>query len=317
MSSKTDIDDLLKQLEEFVYGDDNQENNDINKTDLNEDVDFLHSDESGESIEYVKKIDEEIDFSNSSSSLSDWDLLALEKKGTNRVGNQIIVLLENLKLESHIFNTAVELYKKALDFKKIKFKNSVMCAAVFIAFSYHGEHRDELQLISYFNTNKTKYTKALVVLKTISAETRVIKKTFTNDLFAICRDFNIMNDMDNIQMFIEVMLVSDLTPIDRISQKTIKCSLMYIWLIKNKKIIPTIDTFSNVCELSPRSIGRIVYKYRSIIETIVSPIVSSKFRAMENVLLEKKIIKKSLLLSDKKLKSLTRRIVKENVCGIV
>lgn len=221
--------------------------------------------------ELMRKLEEKISFDedsddqdNTKKVVNDWDLLRKVKNGKVKTGNEII-LLQNLQLETHIFKMALDFYNQSLDSlesKRIKYKNAIMCACVYMAFSINDYPREENNLFEYFKINKTQYVTGLKVVKSTISETRNIQRTFDNDLYHICNVLNIFSDIGVIRDFINNNYIYTLKYTKRTSSKSIKCAIIYIWLLTNKEIIPDIVSFSKICNISHKSISRIVYKNR-------------------------------------------------------
>lgn len=217
-----------------------------------------------------------IEQSDDSTEFTDWDLITKHKKGTDKTNNKNICLLENLKLDSHVFQKALSMYQTTIkhsDFKNLKFKNAIMCASVYIAFFLDGDHREELSLITYFSIDKKKYTKGLKLVKLAVEEARCIKNSFYNELFSICRDMNILHELSNIKSYISKHIDNASSYNLKTSEKAVSCSLIYIWLIENKNTIPSLESFSSICNISKNSLKKITLKNLPIIRPFLSSII--------------------------------------------
>lgn len=211
--------------------------------------------------------------------ITDWDILKKNNKGTDRINNANICLLENLKLEHDIFYTALNYYNtifKIKECKRIKFKNAVMCACVLMAFSIHHNHREEQSLFNHFGINKNQYTKALRLVKTLLIETRPVKKTFDNDLFHLCREMNIIDDIESVKQFISMNCASVSKYSKRTSSKIINCILLYVWILRNKNTIPTKKTFASLCNISCKSIIQMLYRNKFLFTDYIEEQIQKK-----------------------------------------
>lgn len=216
--------------------------------------------------------------------ITDWEILI---KKDDKTKNNNIALLEKLQLDRKIFDIALYYYNKTLEnskLKKIKFKNAIMCSCVFLAFSINGDHREENSLMQHFNVDKKKYTKGLKMIKTTISDVRIIKNSFDNDLFFLCREMNILSDLVDIKKYLEknIDYYSERNPY--ISSKTILCALFYAWLLQNKKFIPSIETFAEICNLSHKSIKRILYRHTEILHNFVNKIITEKLLKFKETL---------------------------------
>lgn len=200
---------------------------------------------------------------------SDWDLITRVKKGTDKTNNFNIKLLENLKLDQEIYKTSLDFYNKTLEnnnFKRMKFKNALMCSCVFLAFSYHNDHREEKALMDYFNIDKQKYTKGLKMVKTSISEVRDIINNFDHVLFSISREMDIVDDIKDIKLFVENNKEIAMDKTKRISSNTVCCALIYIWMCRNKKIIPTLESYSKTCNISHKSLYYVIIKNKNLLD---------------------------------------------------
>lgn len=217
-------------------------------------------------------IDEEPDEDHETKiAVNDWDLLRKVKNGKIKTSNEI-TLLENLQLKNNIFKTALDFYNKSLnslESKRIKYKKAIMCACVYMSFSINDYPREENNLFDYFKINKTQYVNGLKVVKSCILETRNIQRTFDNELFHICDMLNIISDIDTISDFINNNYVYTLRYTKRTSKKTVSCAILYIWLFKNKEFIPDMISFSKICNISHKSISRVVYKNKYLYKDFV------------------------------------------------
>lgn len=237
-------------------------------------------DELMRNLESKISFDEESDDEHDTKNVNDWDLLRKVKNGKVKTGNEII-LLENLQLDTHIFKMALDFYNKSLDSlesKRIKYKNAIMCACVYMSFSINDYPREENNLFEYFKINKSQYVNGLKVVKSFISETRNIQRTFDNDLFHICNVLNIFSDIDIIRDFINTNYIHTLKYTKRTSKKSIKCAIIYIWLFTNKEIIPDVLSFSKICNISHKSISRIVYKNRFLYKDFVIEKIKQKIQ---------------------------------------
>lgn len=205
----------------------------------------------------------------STATISDWDIISRLKKGSDKINNQNIVLLENLKLDPVVFKTALNYYQNTVDaftHKRLKYKNSIMCACVFLAFSARNDHREEKSLMDYFSTDKIKYTKGLKLVKTAITEVRSIKNCFDNEFFTICRKLNVLDDITDIKDYIDNTISH---VIDTPSERKKSNALIYIWLIRNRKIIPTIPIFADICNTSQVLLRKSLIKNYKLYQDII------------------------------------------------
>lgn len=221
---------------------------------------------------YKDESDDESETESEHNTVTDWEILKKIKKGEDKTNNKNILLLEEMRLESNVFRTALEYYHRSLSnplFKQIKFKNAVMCACVFLSFTVHCDPRDENSLIEYFKINKTKYTKGLKIVKISIDEVRSIQNGFENDLFSICKELNIIEYILTIKNFVTENFDASSSISSRNSIRMIKCILVYIYLILNKNIIPTIETFAIVSNISPKTVSKLLNKNFHMIDNNV------------------------------------------------
>lgn len=200
---------------------------------------------------------------------SDWDLITRFKKGTDKTNNCILKLLDNLKLDHKVYKTSLEFYNKTLEnnnFKRLKFKNALMCSCVFLAFSYHNDHREEKSLMKYFNIDKQKYTKGLKMVKTSIEEVRQIINSFDNLLFSISREMNIVDDIPHMKHFVDSYKEFAMLKTKRISSNTVCCALTYIWLCMNKQKIPTLNSYAKTCNISEKSLYYVIIKNKNLLD---------------------------------------------------
>ena len=216
--------------------------------------------------------------------ITDWEMITKIKKGTDKINNFNISLLENLNLENHIFKEALEYYNTTIkqNYKRSKFKSAVMCACVFLAFSNNNDFREEKSLMEYFNINKVKYTKGLKMVKTCVTEIRYIKNSFDNELFSFCKELDTIDDVKNISIFIEENIQIAMETLSQSSIRMLNCSLIYVWLFKNKKIIPTIESFSRICKISDKTLNRTLYKISFLFEDFVQDIIDKQIEDFSN-----------------------------------
>lgn len=217
--------------------------------------------------------------------LTDWDILI--NNGKDKTKNNNIALLEKLQLDRKVFDNALYYYNQTLEntsLKKIKFKNAIMCSCVFLAFSINGDHREEKALMKHFDVDKKKYTKGLKMIKTTISDVRIIRNSFDNELFFLCREMNILSDLKNIKEYLDKNFNYYFSKNPYISSKTILCALFYAWLLQNKQFIPTIESFAGICNISHKSMKRILYRHTEILFNFVNKIVTEKLLKFKEVL---------------------------------
>lgn len=241
--------------------------------------------------------------------ITDWDMLTKMKKGADRTENHIFKRLENLNLEPKIKNTAIDYFNRTVktpEFTKIKFKNAIMCASIFLAFSYHEDHREENYLLKHFSINKLKYTKGLQFVKMCVKEVRNIKKTPDNTIFFLCSVMNILDEISRIKLFITEHIDECSKNCPKSSVQMLSNSLFYIWLFTNKNTIPTINSFSGLCNVSFKSLKKVIYKNNHLMLSYVDQVVKEKFndltKSLKNIVIVDKIHINTLEISKKILK---------------
>lgn len=222
------------------------------------------------------------------SDINDWDIIRKIKKGKCKVNNDII-LLKNLELEQHIYNMTLNFYNQAiesLNSPRIKYKNAIMCACLFMAFSINGYPREEQTLFDYFKVDKNKYIKGLKFVKSCVKETRYVQKTFDNILFSICRTLSILDEMEQIKLFIKTNLNLALKYTTRTSYKSMNCAIIYIWLLKTKTIIPDVKTYANICNISHKTISRLIYKNKDLYKDFFYNQIQEKLNPFLQILIQ-------------------------------
>lgn len=287
----------MKELEDLVNQQLNDEIEETSASDVNPNPDV-----------YIEIANNDIDISPGcklvkTSIETDWDLMVRDKRGTDRTNNLVIGMLEGLRLEAPIFNKALSYYRETIAgcTSKVKFKNAIMCASVFVVCGTKGE---EAHLISHFGTTKTKYTKALVMVKKTIVEARGVRKRVDNELYTICVEFGIESEMDKINAYMDTLEADDL-----MSEKTRKCTLLYIWMFLNKNIIPDTQKFSKVCGISWKTISRLIYRYRCLIEGHVKAIVKESIGKFVDHYNEEPVPDEIITL-------LTRHYIKIDLCKL-
>lgn len=171
--------------------------------------------------------------------------------------------IEKLNLDFKVKNTTIDIYnetKSKLNYKRLKNKQSIICACIFLSSFSHKNYLGEDFLLDFFNLSKKKFTLGLSIVKSNVDFTRIIQQDVYVDLFLLCQELNLCeSDYNEIKYFINSNRKQF-----KLFSKTIVCCLVYIWLLNNKKIIPTLKTFSGICDLSEKSMKTIIYKKREI-----------------------------------------------------
>lgn len=222
---------------------------------------------------------------------SDWDILNKIRKGSDRTNNDNITLLKKLQLAPNIFKLSLDFYEKTvknLEFKRTKFKQSIMCACVLLAFAYCKENKyEEDTLLKYFGVDKVKYTKGLTLVKTAVKEVRGIQVYVAeNIIHTICRQLNIVECIPNIKEFIDGTFSDARSRTLRVSDKSLHCALIYVWMLKNKRIIPTVCTFSNICNISATSMIKIILKNKVLVLSNIQTTINEKMVEFKSALRE-------------------------------
>lgn len=220
------------------------------------------------SFSSVSKSSEELPETDSEEDDSEWKIFTKCRKSGNRACDAAIELLKSLKLETEILEKSMLFYQKTIEsipLKRIKLKNAIMCACVFVAFSLHKDFREEKSLMDHFGIDKIKYTRGLKLVKTVVAATREVKNSVDNSMFKAMRDLNILNDTKNIKDYIEKHQANFVYDKLRISTRLVKFALMYCWLLENKEQVINIRDFSTVCEIAPRPILRLLFKNSQVL----------------------------------------------------
>lgn len=211
----------------------------------------------------------------------DWELITFSKKGKDKTNNFVIEMLCNLKLEKEIFDLALQIFTETLlkcGLKRVKFKTAVMCACVWIAFSIKKDYREEKSLIEYFGINKQKYTKGLKLVKTVIIETREFKNSVNNDLFRICRDLNIIDDIKKIEEFLNNFNYDEIKQkcVFKTSPKTICFSLVYIWLLINKNNVIPLREYCEISKISNFNvIKKLIFYHKNLLKNWVYNIIDN------------------------------------------
>lgn len=201
----------------------------------------------------------------------DWNILLKIKKGTEKTNNLNIDLLTKLNLEKKIFDKALYYFQKTLEIveNKVKFKNSIMCAAVYLSMSFYKEYIDEESLLKYFDVNIKKYTYGLTLIKTCINEVRYFSNIFDNYMLNICSRLNITKDVSDIIKFIDDNKNKFIITSKKKPKKLITCVFIYLWIIKNKNLIPSIESFTSLCEINKTIFKSLLIKNIFIIDNFL------------------------------------------------
>lgn len=215
----------------------------------------------------IKDIEDEPENESESEENIDWELMSSKKLKID----SMFIALSDMKLDADIHTKALQMYNVSIEkcgLKRIKFKNAIMCACVFLAFSIQGDPREETSLMKHFGVTKAKYTKGLKIVKTINIESRIHTNTLDNQIFKLCRDFNILDDLDEVKAFIAKYKFEYLNKNYKIhtSKKIVYCVLLYNWTVLTKSNIPTITVFASKCNISHISFKKILLKLKFILE---------------------------------------------------
>lgn len=222
----------------------------------------------------------------------EYDLLLMIKKGVNRSEDVIIKLLKELNLAQNIFTQTLIYFRASIkmeEMKRFKLRASIMCACVLLAHETLGVVVDEKVLISHFKINIKKLTSSMKIIKMRVATLRDSMKNKNSDIFILCQKLKLEKDFDSILEFIELHEKTNN------EQKCFKFALLYSWLVLNKDYIPSLASFSQVCEMSHSSIKRGVSCYRQIIIDYFKIKREETFEAFKNELVAKTKISKEMI----------------------
>lgn len=200
----------------------------------------------------------------------DWDILVATKKGTEKITNLNIQLLTQMKLSKELFDKSLFYFQTTITSLEtnVKFKNSIMCASVFLALSFYEEFVNEQELMKYFNITPKKFSNGLMLIKTHVLEVRIFTSSFNNLLYFICRELNMSSDINLITRFIEDYLHKFNN--QKVSEKILKCLLVYIWIFLNKKKIPSLDTFCFLCGIKKRVFKPLLFRNYAMLDAFLS-----------------------------------------------
>lgn len=192
----------------------------------------------------------------------------------DRTSENIMLLLNKLCLEKNIYEKTINIYNATLNssnLKRIKFKNAIMCASVFVAFSLEKTPREEEALMAHFNVTKFRYTKGLKCVKVAVKETRECTNSIETILYKLVRDLNLIENLSEIKTFIADTNFSEIESkcCYRISKKIICSALVYIWILNNKKNALSVEQYCCVCSISCTSIKKVLFKLNNYIETFI------------------------------------------------
>lgn len=199
---------------------------------------------------------------------SEWKIFTNCRKGGNRACDAAIDLLKLLKLDAEVIDKAIHFYQKTIDsmpLKRIKLKNAIMCACVFVAFSLNKDFREEKSLMEHFGIDKAKYTKGLKLVKTVISDSREVKNSVDNSMFRAMRDLNILRETEKIRNYVEKHEPTFVYDKRRVSLKLVKYTIMYCWLLEHKEQVISIRDFGTVCDVAPRQILRLLFKNSQVL----------------------------------------------------
>nr|UOX61092.1 MAG: hypothetical protein DiTV3a_F14ORF3 [Diabrotica toursvirus 3a] len=191
------------------------------------------------------------------------DIFLFSSRKSEKINNENIKLLEALFLPVEIFQQTLTFYKNTIhidQFKRIKFRKSIMCAGLSLSLSLHNKNiLSEKELLKYFNVEKSKYVKGLKIIKIVNNECRGVKFLVVDELFNIIQELKLEKDFDVIKSFIRTFT-------DDISIKAEACAFLYIWILINKKNVIDFLYFCSLCNLSVSVIKKLIYKNEKVID---------------------------------------------------
>lgn len=234
----------------------------------------------------------------------------------DRTTENIMLLLNKLCLEKTIYEKTINIYNTTLNsstLKRIKFKNAIMCASVFVAFSLENTPREEEALMTHFNVTKFRYTKGLKCVKVAVKETRECTNSIETILYKLVRDLNLIENLSEIKAFISN---ANFTEIEskccyRMSKKIICAALVYIWILNNKRNVLSVEQYCCVCSISCISVKKVLFKLNNYIENFILKTIDDVVKSfLEKIKIKYAVDSGCELLSKEESINLSKKLAK-------